>query len=64
MPTYRYTARYQNGFKTEGNMAAQDIDELRKTLRHKGLFLTKYEEVRKERAFRGLASLFHRRSHV
>ena len=57
MPTYRYTARSQEGTRETGLLSAKDTEELRTVLRYKGLFLIKCEEHKQEKGIRGFFNL-------
>lgn len=46
MPLYKYEARDLNGKLLKGKIELNNIDELRKVLKHKGFFLTKYDTGR------------------
>ena len=60
MPTYRYTARTQEGQKETGLLSAKDSEDLRTILRYKGLFLIKFDEHKREKGLRGILNLFAR----
>jgi len=63
MPTYRYTARTQEGQKETGLLSARDSEDLRTILRYKGLYLIRFDEHRKEKGIRGFLNLFARHTH-
>ncbi len=46
MPLYKYEARNLNGKLLKGKIELNNIDELRKVLKQKGFFLTKYDTGR------------------
>lgn len=46
MPLYKYEARNLEDKVLKGKLSANDVDELRKLLKQRGFFLTKYENER------------------